>query len=75
MVGLENSGKTSILYYLKNNKFDNVIPTAGLNIENLYYEKQNYIFFDVSGKVRSLWTHYYENLDALIFVIDTNDRS
>jgi len=30
--------------------------------------------FDVGGKVRSLWTHYYDSLDALIFVIDSCDK-
>jgi len=75
LIGLENSGKTSILNYLINNKSANVTPTAGLNVENLLFEKKNYLFFDVSGKVRSLWAHYYENLDGLIFTIDTTDKS
>jgi GTPase SAR1 family protein len=28
----------------------------------------------VGGKVRSLWTHYYDSLDALIFVVDSCDK-
>jgi ADP-ribosylation factor protein 1 len=74
MVGLQNSGKTSILNFLIHNKFIVVAPTAGFNVENLIYENEKYIFFDVGGKVRSLWTCYYENLDGLIFVIDSNDK-
>lgn len=28
----------------------------------------------MGGKVRSLWTHYYDSLDALIFVVDSCDK-
>jgi ADP-ribosylation factor protein 1 len=34
-----------------------------------------FLVFDVGGKVRTLWAHYYESLDALIFVIDSSDKS
>lgn len=30
--------------------------------------------FDVGGKVRSLWSHYYDDLDAIIFVVDSTDK-
>ncbi len=32
--------------------------------------------WDVGGqdKIRSLWKHYYNNADAVIYVIDSNDR-
>ena len=26
------------------------------------------------GKIRRLWSHYYENSDAMVYVIDSNDR-
>ena len=31
---------------------------------------------DVGGqdKIRPLWRHYYQNTDAIIFVVDSNDR-
>jgi GTPase SAR1 family protein len=38
------------------------------------YKSTSFLLFDVGGKVRSLWTHYYDSLDALIFVIDSTDK-
>lgn len=34
------------------------------------------VVWDVGGqdKIRSLWAHYYQNTNALIFVVDANDR-
>lgn len=32
------------------------------------------MIFDVGGKVRSLWSHYYDGLDAIIFVVDSTDK-
>lgn len=74
LIGLDGSGKTSILQRLKANAFIQTQPTIGLNIETITFIKEEFLFFDVGGKVRSLWTHYYENLNALIFVIDSTDK-
>ena len=45
-----------------------------MNVETIKYKNLEFLVFDVGGKVRSLWAHYYENLDAIIFVIDSTDR-
>lgn len=75
MIGLEQSGKTSLLYYLKNGQFTPTQPTVGLNVETIPYQNKLYLLFDVGGKVRSLWSHYYDSLDAIIFVVDASDKS
>ena len=75
VVGLESSGKSTILNYFKFNQFiPEVTPTLGVSIETLVSENLELLIFDISGKVRSLWSHYYENLDALIMVVDITDR-
>ena len=38
------------------------------------FSSNQFLLFDVGGKVRSLWTHYYDSLDALIFVVDGTDK-
>ncbi|CAD8107453.1 unnamed protein product [Paramecium sonneborni] len=73
IVGLEGSGKTAILQYLKNGKYTETQPTIGLNVETIQFKARHYLIFDVGGKVRTLWSHYYENLDGLVFVVDTTD--
>lgn len=38
------------------------------------YKDIEFLVFDIGGKVRSLWSHYFENIDAIIFVIDSTDK-
>jgi small GTP-binding protein len=74
LLGLDNSGKTTILNQLKHNKFQQTAPTVGLNVESLTYKNLDFTVFDVGGKIKTLWQHYYDNTDALIFVIDSTDK-
>jgi ADP-ribosylation factor protein 1 len=41
------------------------------------YKKVKFTVWDVGGqdKIRTLWRHYYQNTQALIFVVDSNDKS
>jgi ADP-ribosylation factor protein 1 len=52
------------------------IPTIGFNVENVQYKNISFTVFDVGGqdKIRSLWRHYYQGTDGLIFVVDSNDE-
>jgi len=77
MLGLDNSGKTSILYRLKLGQPKKTIPTIGFNVETLEYKSIAFTVWDVGGqeKLRTLWRHYYANTQALIFVVDSSDRS
>ena len=52
------------------------IPTIGFNVETVTYRNINWTIWDVGGcdKIRPLWRHYYQNTQALIFVVDSNDR-
>jgi len=38
---------------------------------------ESFTIWDVDGqdKIRLLWRHYFENTDAVIFVIDSSDRT
>jgi ADP-ribosylation factor protein 1 len=75
MVGLDNAGKTTILYKLKLAETIHTIPTIGFNVEHITFGKIDFTVFDVGGqdKIRALWKHYYHNTDAIIFVIDSSD--
>merc|ERR1719497_163195 len=76
MVGLDNAGKTTILYKLKLGEIVNTIPTIGFNVESVEYKNINFTVWDVGGqdKIRPLWRHYFEGTNGLIFVVDSNDR-
>jgi len=76
MLGLDSAGKTSILYKLKLGQGVNTIPTVGFNVETVSFKKVKFNVWDVGGqdKIRPLWRHYYAGTQALIFVLDSNDR-
>jgi small GTP-binding protein len=76
LVGLDAAGKTTVLYKLKLGDTVHTIPTIGFNVEVVQYKKLTFTMWDVGGqeKIRKLWRHYYSGTDAIIFVVDSNDR-
>ncbi|PRW56446.1 ADP-ribosylation factor [Chlorella sorokiniana] len=72
MVGLDNAGKTTVLYKLKLGENMPTVPTIGFNVETLEYKNVRLTLWDVGGqnKIRPLWRHYYHNTQGLIFVVD-----
>ncbi|KAF7496479.1 ADP-ribosylation factor-like protein 6 [Sarcoptes scabiei] len=82
VVGLDNSGKSTILNYLKRKeeRTDDIVPTVGYTVERLSGIERNrtgisLTAFDMSGqgRYRNLWEHYYEKVEGIIFVIDSTD--
>lgn len=76
MLGLDNAGKTTILYKLKLNKIKTSAPTVGFNVETVTYKNVKFNMWDVGGqeRLRPLWRHYFPATTALIFVIDSQDK-
>ncbi|KAI3360341.1 hypothetical protein L3Q82_014656 [Scortum barcoo] len=79
VIGLDSSGKTSLLYQLKLREFVETIPTKGFNMEWIKLamgnSKTNTTMFqvwDVGGqeKLRPLWKSYTRRTDGLVFVVD-----
>lgn len=75
MVGLDNAGKTTALNQLKLRQFAHTVPTLGFNLEKISYEGLDFNIWDIGGqeKIRSLWLHYAEDNDGVIFMIDASD--
>lgn len=76
LLGLDGAGKTTLLYKLKLNEFMSTVPTIGFNVEKVYYKNINMTVWDIGGQehIRRLWNHYYDNSDAVIFIIDSADE-
>ena len=53
------------------------VPTIGFNVERITYRNLEMTIWDVGGqdKIRALWRHYYENTDALIWLVDSADAA
>ena len=77
MIGLDNSGKTTLINHLKPKKASvtEVVPTVGFQVETFTKDNINFTIFDMSGqgRYRSLWEQYYEEVEAIIFVVDCTD--
>eukprot|EP01080_Neovahlkampfia_damariscottae_P002086 gene2086-1958_t len=75
MVGLDNAGKTTILYNI-NGESRPTIPTLGFNVETLKINNITLTIWDLGGQesVRRLWKHYYLATKAVIFVVDSTDQ-
>ena len=74
-IGLDASGKTTILYKLKLGEVVTTIPTIGFNVETVAHNDAELTMWDVGGcdKIRPLWRHYYQNTQALVFIVDSRD--
>lgn len=59
---------------MRDNQFKDSVPTVGLNIEHLTHKRYSITFWDVGGQATKLWKHYFDKIDAVIFVIDSTDE-
>lgn len=50
------------------------VPTIGLNIEQMEYMGFNITFWDVGGQAVRLWKHYFDSINAIIYVVDSTDK-
>ncbi|KAK9686950.1 ADP-ribosylation factor-like protein 5A [Basidiobolus ranarum] len=76
IVGLDNAGKTTVLYKLLYNEVASTTPTIGSNVEEIVYKNVRFLMWDVGGQeaLRASWSAYYTNAKAVIMVIDSNDK-
>ena len=75
-IGLHAAGKTTILYQLKLGELITTIPSMGFNVESIDYGPVKFTAWDVglrSGS-RPMLRHYYQNTEAVVVVIDCNDK-
>lgn len=83
ILGLNNAGKTSILYHLQLGHTITTQPTLGGNTEQLTITNAqtghsvNFTCWDLGGQeqLRSAWSLYYEQTDAVMFVVDAADSA
>jgi len=76
VLGLDNSGKTTILKKLSDEDITHIMPTQGFNIKSLMHDGFKLNVWDIGGQksIRPYWRNYFDQTDALIYVIDSADR-
>jgi ADP-ribosylation factor-like protein 8 len=78
LVGLQNSGKTSVLRVLSGAEYKiDSMPTSGFDKKRI---KKNHItlkFWDMGGqpRYRSMWARYCRGVGVIIFVVDIQDTA
>ncbi|XP_012937099.1 ADP-ribosylation factor-like protein 3 [Aplysia californica] len=76
LLGLDNSGKTTLLKVLASEDITHITPTQGFNIKSVQSKGFKLNVWDIGGqrRIRPYWKNYFENTDLLIYVIDSSDR-
>jgi len=76
ILGLNNAGKTTILYRLHLGHVITTQPTIGSNVEEVTHNNINFQVWDLGGQdsLRALWGTYLCQTEAVIFVVDSNDQ-
>lgn len=75
ILGLDNAGKTTLLYRLKIGQVVTTIPTVGFNVESVTYQNLHFNVWDLGGQtsIRPYWRCYYGGTAAVVFVVDSTD--
>ena len=75
ILGLDNAGKTTILYKLQMGEVVTTVPTIGFNVETVQYKNLRFQVWDLGGQtsIRPYWRCYYQNTNAVIYVVDSAD--
>ncbi|XP_061537601.1 ADP-ribosylation factor-like protein 14 [Phycodurus eques] len=77
MLGLDESGKSTLLYKLKYNERVVTVPTVGFNVAMVETDRSSpgLTVWDVGGqkKMRPHWKHHYADTAGLVFVVDSAD--
>ncbi|KIR62479.1 hypothetical protein I312_103218 [Cryptococcus bacillisporus CA1280] len=75
LIGLDNAGKSTILYRITTGAVVASAPTVGSNHEIYDYKGVRFGLIDIGGQtsLRSSWNQYFNGTEAVILVIDSCD--
>ncbi|KAL4659282.1 ADP-ribosylation factor-like protein 5B [Arapaima gigas] len=76
IIGLDNAGKTTVLYQFLTKEAVHTSPTIGSNVEEITVQKTRFLMWDIGGQesLRTSWNSYYCNTEIVILVVDSTDR-
>jgi ADP-ribosylation factor related protein 1 len=80
ILGLDNSGKTTLferIKYMYTGKTVQVVPTIGQNMSSVPVSGVILTLWDLGGQasLQKLWASYYHQAHAVVFCIDSTDKS
>ncbi|XP_037644622.1 ADP-ribosylation factor-like protein 14 [Sebastes umbrosus] len=80
LLGLDNAGKSTLLYKLKHNICVGTVPTIGFNVEMFEARKNSknitLTLWDVGGqrKMREHWMSFHQDAAMVVFVVDSSGQ-
>lgn len=74
-LGLDNSGKTTIIKKILNKNVDNISPSMGFEINTYIYNDKSINIWDIGGQLslRNFWLNYIDKTDVLLWVVDSTN--
>eukprot|EP00998_Keelungia_sp_KM082_P009863 NODE_6054_length_660_cov_53.148218_g6031_i0.p1 GENE.NODE_6054_length_660_cov_53.148218_g6031_i0~~NODE_6054_length_660_cov_53.148218_g6031_i0.p1 ORF type:complete len:180 (+),score=60.12 NODE_6054_length_660_cov_53.148218_g6031_i0:79-618(+) len=75
-LGLDNAGKTTLLKQLAQEDITQISPTQGFNIKSIEKDGFKLNVWDIGGQkaIRTYWNNYFDNVDAMVYVVDSADQ-
>lgn len=72
-LGLDNSGKTTIVKCMLEEDTNTVLPTMGFQIHNVVHENHTLNIWDIGGQktLREFWGNYYDKTNVVMWVVDS----
>ena len=71
-LGITNAGKSTLINTMTSENIDNIVPTVGFAIKDIRLPNVILKVKELGGaaNIRKFWSHYYDNIDGVIFVVD-----
>jgi GTPase SAR1 family protein len=78
VVGIDGAGKSTVINHVKAagiQRTGEQVPTVGCAVEELRHGNVQLTVFDMAGgsKYRSMWSNYYNEVNGIVYVIDSAD--
>lgn len=72
-LGLDNSGKTTIIRKMLGEDVEEVSPTMGFQINSITYKDYTLNVWDIGGQtsLRNFWSNYFDKTNVVIWVVDS----
>ena len=72
ILGLDNAGKTTILYRLKVDQVISTTPTIGFNVETVQYKNIQFQVWDLGGQIRTFFSDIFSSTTGISMRNDRN---